>query len=528
MCSAILLGMAKGSQVVPIKRTSSKRIDRLSRGHAAELVVAACAVILLFGILQFTTPDICCGDFDGYYHITWSRMLWEGLKSAHFPQFRSLPLTTLNPNSYADQHFLFHVLLIPFTWFGSLPMGAKIAAVVFGSLAVTSCFWLVWRYRIRYAPLWLLALLASSSLFLERMSMTRAQSISLVFIVAGVVLLWERKYRWLALAGFFYVWTYNLFVVLGVMVVIWTAIEWAIEHTCDWRPIGWTLAGFVAGFTMNLYFPRDVKLFWENLTAKIAFRPGGGSEWSALPSSQLLSSCFIAFAAMFVGYIGFGGLLSSPERIRRKRPLFLLIVSTLLLIATTHSKRFTEYWPPMAVLFAAFTMQELWEAQEQTDNKVRLSKGLPATATLVLLTALVYQVHMASLEMQSPIPPDQYRVGAEWIHAHVPAGEIVFNVNWDDFPKLFYFDPSRPYVSGLDPMYLADANPNLGHLYQQIAEGQVENPGTVVHSQFGARYLFASKPISRAFYLRATFSGQFDKVYEDQQCVILEAKATEQ
>jgi hypothetical protein len=516
--------MARGPEVVPVRETSSRKIERPSRRHPTELVFAFCAVVLLFGILQFRTPDICCGDFDGYYHITWSRTLWEGLKAAHLPQFRSLPLTTLRPDNYADQHFLFHALLVPFTWFGSLPTGAKVGAVVFGSFAIISCFWLVWRYRIRYAPLWLLALLASSSLFLERMSMTRAQSLSLVFIVAGIALLWERKYRWLPLAGSLYIWTYNLFVVLGVMVVIWTAIEWTVERRLDWRPIGWTCVGFVAGFAVNPYFPRNLRLFWENATAKIAFRPGGGSEWSALPSSELLSSCFVAFTAMLIGYVAFGALLGRVDQSRRRRPLFLLILSTLLLIATAHSKRFTEYWPPMAVLFAAFTLQELWAAGERSGNEMRRSRGLLATVTLVLLAVLLYQVHMASLEMQSPIPPDQYRAGAEWIRAHAPAGEIVYNVNWDDFPKLFYYDPSRPYVSGLDPVYLSDANPELGHQYEQIAEGQVESPGTVIRSKFGARYVFASKPFARAFYLRAEFSGELEKVYEDQQCVIFQVK----
>ena len=515
--------MVRGLQVV--RKTSSG--SEKQRYAKLQLALASCAVILFFAVLRFSTPDTCCGDFDGYYHITWSRMLWEGLKYLHLPQFRALPLTTLSAASYADQHFLFHILLIPFTWFGSLPAGAKVAGVVFGSLAVLSSFWLVWRYRVRYALLWLLALLASSSLFLERMSMTRAQSVSLVFICAGIALLWERQYRWLTLAGFLYVWTYNLFVVLGVMVVIWTAIEWAVERRLDWRPIGWTLAGFVAGLVVNPYFPRDVRLFWENATAKIAVRPGGGSEWYALPSWLLLSSCFVAFAAMVVGYVGFGVLMSRVDANRRKRALFLLIFSTLLLIATAHSKRFTEYWPPIAVLFAAFTMQELWEADERSSNRARLSKRRLVIVAAVLLAALGYQAWMASREMQSPIPPDQYQAGAEWIRTHVPVGETVYNVNWDDFPKLFYYDPSRPYVSGLDPVYLSDANLELGHLYEQIGEGQVESPGTVIRSQFGARYVFASKPLSRAFYLRVEFSNEFEKVYEDQQCVIWKVKEGE-
>ena len=97
---------------------------------------AACLVCAgLFAWLQWGTQDVCCGDFDGYYHIKWSRLLWEGLRAGHLPQFKWLPLTSLNSDHYADQHFLFHLLLIPFTWFGDLTAGAKISAVLFAGLA---------------------------------------------------------------------------------------------------------------------------------------------------------------------------------------------------------------------------------------------------------------------------------------------------------------------------------------------------------------------------------------------------------
>ena len=35
------------------------------------------AVALLMWFLQFQTTAICCGDWDGYYHIRWSSLLWE-------------------------------------------------------------------------------------------------------------------------------------------------------------------------------------------------------------------------------------------------------------------------------------------------------------------------------------------------------------------------------------------------------------------------------------------------------------------
>src|SRR6185295_12038613 len=113
-----------------------------------KLVVGLIAITIVFWPLQFATHSICCGDFDGYYHIRWSRMLWDGLRAHRFPQFNALPLTTLNAKDYVDHHFLFHVFQIPFTWFRDLRLGAKIASLIFAVLAVFSCYWLMVRYRI--------------------------------------------------------------------------------------------------------------------------------------------------------------------------------------------------------------------------------------------------------------------------------------------------------------------------------------------------------------------------------------------
>src|SRR5689334_17056564 len=76
--------------------------------RATLFVVGAIIIGVVFWHLQFSTASICCGDYDAYYHIRWSRMLWEGMRSGHFPPaFNALPLTTLNPKDYVDHHFLF-------------------------------------------------------------------------------------------------------------------------------------------------------------------------------------------------------------------------------------------------------------------------------------------------------------------------------------------------------------------------------------------------------------------------------------
>ncbi|HEX9543684.1 MAG TPA: hypothetical protein VF955_00775, partial [Pyrinomonadaceae bacterium] len=120
--------------------------------RAVQLCAGAIAIGLVFWQLQFSTNAICCGDFDGYYHIKWSQMLWQSLRNHSFPPpFIWLPLTMLDAGSFVDHHLLFHFFQIPFTWSGNLRLGAKISATIFAGVAVFSCYWLLIRYRIRYA-----------------------------------------------------------------------------------------------------------------------------------------------------------------------------------------------------------------------------------------------------------------------------------------------------------------------------------------------------------------------------------------
>ena len=168
------------------------------RGRPFLYAVGALLIGASSGTLQFSTASICCGDFDAYYHFRWSRVLWDGLLTGHFPpDFNALPLTTLNPKDYVDHHFLFHVFQIPFTFFPDFETGAKLGTWLFACAAVFSCFWLVVRHRLSYPLVWLVAILGSSAPFLYRIHMGKAMSVSIVLLAlastcsssAGTVLL---------------------------------------------------------------------------------------------------------------------------------------------------------------------------------------------------------------------------------------------------------------------------------------------------------------------------------------------------
>ncbi|HKZ01852.1 MAG TPA: hypothetical protein VJ180_06415 [Pyrinomonadaceae bacterium] len=507
---------------------------------------------LIFWKLQFSTDAICCGDFDGYYHIKWSRMLWDSIRSRSFPPiFTWLPHTTLNPNDYVDHHLVFHIFQIPFTWFRDLRLGAKIASVLFATLALASCYWLLLRYKIRYPLLWLLALLACSAPFLFRLNMAKAPPFAIIYLIIGIHLLFKKKHWPLLPLSFFFALTYDMFVLLILAVCLWTAVVGWAEHRFEWRPLIAVLTGIVAGMVINPYFPDNLQLLYEHLKIKITpsdFSTKVGQEWYPYNTWEFLGNSVVACIAMLAGYIAF----DASERKRSHYPLFFLLFSTALMIMTARWKRIAEYWPPFAVMFSAFAVHPWLEgtrsiftrlpaevleelqpfldlerslASAQPTNDIRdLIQTIAVAIVAVLLgLALFFNLSVTVRDIADSKSHDYYKAGSEWMRLNISSPQTVFNTDWDDFPRLFYYDPTHNYVSGLDPTYLFDKNPALSKLYDRITLGDEEDPGPLIRERFGARYVFSDNGHDK-FYNNAIESGWFEVVYEDGDCTILQIR----
>jgi hypothetical protein len=529
------------------------------------LVFGFIAIAMVMAFLQTRTDAICCGDWDGYYHIKWSALMWDNFR--HFkwlPTFEWLPLTVLNPHDYADHHFLFHLLQIPFLWFFEPVRAAKVATIVYGTLAIFSVYWLLFRYEIRHQLVWLAALMTCSTAFFYRMNMAKAPPLTIIITVLGIHLLFQRKYIWLLPLMFAFVWTYSLWPLLLFAALIWVVIIAWNERRLEWRPLAWTTLGAVLGNVINPYFPNNIYLFVEHFTEKIKigsdFAVAVGGEWYAYSGQELLMNFPIALAAMLIGYILFvprGGKL--PEK-----AAFFLAFTTILLAAQFRSKRFAEYFPPFAILFAAFSWDaftrlhapELPEdfrrelgpyldAPKPTERQAWWAAARAAAVWVIGIALTLYWLmnltgfHRWGFDEPGMIDniasnesADRYRRAMDWATGldetgadNIPKGEIIFNCTWDDFPKLFFYDSKHRYVYGLDPNYLYTAHPDLYTLLKDLTEGKIEDPAPLIRDRFGANYIFADAKENTDMLAKALESGWVETVYEDDEARLLHIRA---
>ena len=487
------------------------------------LPAAALFLLFIFGmaLIQFTTPDM--PDNDGFYHI---KLAWlmrtDGLK----PDFPWLPLSILNQQEYYDHHFLYHVALIPFTYFSDLRVGAKWSAVVFAGLAFLAVWYLFHRQRVPYAWLWALALLGISDAFLYRMSVTRAQSLSLAVLALAVTWLLERKYKHLAVLSFVYVWLYDAFPLIAVFGVLYLIAVGMIERRFEYKPLLFIGGGILLGMLINPYFPDNIIFSWNHMLPKLtdATSVRVGNEWFPYDTKQILENSFPALLAFVSGMFALG--LSGRKM--DVRTAFALLIALLFGFMFLKARRFVEYFPPFALIFAAFAWAPLLadlKPASTSNADSTLKRILPIVPALALSVAIAVSitrsVPRAREAVNSSKPFDLYAGASQWLVRNTPAGSRVFQTDWDDFPRLFYYNTHNTYLIGLDPTYMQLYDPQLYDLWVLVTQGKVDNPAKIIAAKFGAQYVHTD--LKHPGFMRvAEKDPGLKEVYRDDQAVLYE------
>lgn len=500
---------------------------------SSSLLPAAILFILFFAGLawvQFSTPDM--PDNDGYYHIKIAAIMREqGLT----PEFPWLPLTILNEREYYDHHFLFHVALIPFTM-GDLRLGAKFASVLFAALAFLSVWWLFRSQRLPYASLWALGLLAVSEAFLYRMSITRAQSLSLAVLALATHWLLTGKHHRLLLLGFLYVWLYNAFPLIVILAALYTLSLLLVERKLDVRPLLYTTLGVALGLFINPYFPHNLVFIAHHLLPKLtdATAVSVGNEWFPYTTTQLLTNSPFALLAFLAGIFALGW---NDKRLQT-RTLFSLFSAALFGVMLFQSRRFIEYFPAFALIFSAFAISPLLEAKWPRQLSIqiqgvqsrsrelalsiseRVASWIPALILLlVFIPGSILTLRAAANSIQGSKSYTLYAAASTWLEANTPPGARIFQTDWDDFPRLFYYNTHNTYLIGLDPTYMQIYDPQLYDLWVDITQGKVENPSQFISTTFGSKYILTDL-LHQDFIRQAEQDSGLMEMFRDNSSII--------
>jgi hypothetical protein len=312
-------------------------------------------------------------------------------------------------------------------------------------------------------------------------------------------------------------------------------VGWFTEKRLEVRPLLHIAAGTALGLVINPYFPHNIIFVVRHILPKLADATAisVGNEWFPYNTAQLLRNSPLALAAFLSGALALG---LSGKRMD-VRTLAAFIIACLFGLMLFQSRRFIEYFPPFALVFAAFAWAPVLEGfhavskleyQDEDNLRARMRRKfinhLPALGLSIVILAggwVTFRDAQSSLRTSKSFLT--YSGASAWLTNHTLPGARVFQTDWDDFPRLFFYNTHNTYLVGLDPTYLSLQNPTLYDQWVAITRGKVALPSQSIVEDFGARYVITDLQHGD-FLNQAVQDPALVEVYRDYDAVVLKVK----
>lgn len=496
-----------------------------------KLALSIAVIIIFAAVLHSSISKIA--DADSFYHI---RHAWiyrtEGIFNNSFPWTQYSVIGKIG----ADIWYGFHMLILPFTFFSDLVVGIKIgaAAVTAGSLFIA--FWAFKRLKVAWPIFWTFVLVFASADLMYRMTMMRPHPLSLAISLLLFSYLVTEKTRRSYLAVFLlsaaFSWIHLALSWLPIVVAGTVFItEWISQRRFFWQYPLLVLGGLLAGAflrpnpvgAIKIAYIQVVQLFIEKLGSELPLRFG----------RELLPFVWENFADQLVPitvlvFIGVGLAL----KLTKNRVVWTGFVLTALffILAFTAARRANDIFIGFAVIFVALVLTEYFNVKKKNPPLLILA------FIIIFLVMPIKNTYRFLTYQNSAIDPLRFQPIGEWLHKNSKPGEIVFNIHWDRFAELFFWNHHNYYINGMDPIFEYAYEPSLywkTHFFAIDAADkgytcpmvrctlpETVNNVEVIKNDFKASYVLVEKLRSPKIYNYFLKTPSFRKAFETEQDVL--------
>lgn len=477
---------------------------RINENPLVSSVIIFTIFFLIFFKIQFSVETLT--GFDSWIHIKMARMMLEDGIIYKFPWMQY----SIFQWYFADHNFLFHIFQMPFTA-GDMIFGAKLATVMFSALFSAVFFYVLKKQKVAVSFLWL-SLALSSYFLLSRLNISKVVPVYLSFTLAGYYFISEKKYLPLFLLSFFFVWLHSSFIMVGIMCVLYTLIDWQYHRKFNLKLLSCCIAGIVCGFIINPYFPNNISLWYVQAVEIGVFRPADmtnfGAEWE--PITNINHFFFLLY--FFFGFFAVG-LYFFIKNKKSMRQLFALSLVVVFGFLSFMSHRHMEFLIPFMTIFSAISLTE----PIKTFQKEGWKKGfLSDTAVALAIICFFFLFRIYSIEMDLT-DMRGYEDCSQWLINNSEQGSIVAS-RWDVFPFLFHYNTWNYYIIGMDMGFLYKYNETLYHLYDDAVFGYGLDIKETVKKYFNSSYYVADseREVPIIYELQETAEISFS----NERCVV--------
>ena len=528
-----------------------KKLQKLAKEYPVLLVLGVFVLAFCYFFYLQYTPAF--PDPDSFYHAKIAELFSEG---NFVKDFTWLGDYTILGEYYTDQHFLYHIFLIPFVKFFGAVIGIKVATIFLAAALFAVFYWCLRRFQVRFAFLYILVL-AFSNPFIFRISLAKAPSLSIIFLLLALVFIFEKKYKPLFFLSFIYVWSYGGFPLLLVIASIYIIVSLVsgvvgkrhfrilkvfrrFHHASFWQRVKSNqylrlvlsiVLGVSLGLVINPYFPENLGFLWYQFfkIGVVNYQDiiGVGGEWYPYNLAQLIpNTVFLAFL-MLASFAIF--IIRFKQQSKATKTL--LLVALFFLFLTLKSRRYVEYYVPFGTFYTALTINTM--AGKLSIKKLRKKLGefyfrqkIIATFLLVYIlvtvpTIIIRDIKSTRDDFVYGIPHSKFENSATWLKQNTVAGSLVLHSDWDDFPVLFFHNDHNKYIVGLDPTFMYVHNEDYYWKWVNITTGRADQEEVyeIVKKDFQNAHVFVEKDhqeMNRLF----KDNDKFEYVFEDEEVII--------
>ena len=498
----------------PAPEVSVRPHTGIGRAGRIMLVFAFLIPFVWLGALRICVMKTGENSQDALYHAMMAK-LGPGVYAA-----KEFPWTQMSvwKDRFADKELLYHaginvIFAIEKAFGSALNPPFHVAALIYSALAILGCLFAARRLGVR--PLYLLLGAPLFSVIVPnytfRLSVLRPHILSIAFLTFTAGLLAKGSFRFrLAVVGvlsFCFAWSYSNphFIVIIPLIFAVSRLK-----SGGWREF-WlpvlSLGGVLLGLLLHPQFPNSFVIWkvqsWDALIAPMMagvrlskpsemLAPRFGFNRTAAPL-YLMAWCILM---MFVRLLERKGFRKIDPNI-----VAITVLAGGFAAGIFVAVRTVEYAGP----FVAIAFLLLLEHMTREGFHLPLHKfkwGVPGLLAALSVGLGIYSSYYFRKECPQVIVQPLPKI-TSFLKENVPAGCPVVNLDWSDFPALFYNDTDHLWQWGMDPMFSYSKDPRRTLLLTSTTPGLGGDPYPEdVYKAFGSKYAVLLWPrISQASYL---------------------------
>lgn len=509
-------------------------------------IIVLSALIATFVIFMHGRLSGKVSDTDAFYHI---RHAWiyqtDGVLQNAFPWAQ---YSVINKYS-SDIWYGFHVLIMPFTYFKNLLNGIDIGSQFVTAASLLLVFAALKRLKVKWPIFWLFVFAIASADLLYRLTMLRPHPLSLGLALLLFVLLQKRseseyfanKKTLLAifLASLAFSWIHLSLSWMLILVVLTTLLfEILQKQGIDWRKVLAVFTGLAAGLLLRpnplgaakLSYIQVVQLLFEK-QGEVPLR--FGRELTPFFFENFADQLMPITILLLLGALIFFWRRKILPKNISAAILSSFIISLIFFVLTfAVARRSNEIFVGFGILFVALVFTHLF----QMLNKKSWQYSITVIAALIAIIYMpVKTIYRFDTYVANAFQPNQFEDLSNWLKENAKPREIVFNIHWDRFAQLFFWNHGNYYINGMDPIFQYALEPSLywkTHFFAIDAASaftcgqvrctaeEVESTPLVLKRDFKADYLIIEKRRSPKFYKYAEDAPEFKKVFENDQEIL--------